>query len=217
MTNSPAAEAADLVLKSGIVYTRTSGDPFFFSSGWASPVFVDVKRLISLPVARSRLVELSLEIIDQQIGTDAYEQIAGCELAGVPFAAMIADRKNTPLVVAMKQGKGFGRLARFEGTFEPGTRTLLMDDLTTDGRTKSSVQNALEEAEADVVGIYVILDYKIFPGSPSITSLVTLGDIIAAAKNGNHLSPSVMKELETFAENAPQWSRRNGGIAGIGL
>ena len=83
-----------------------------------------------------------------------------------------------------------------------------MDDLTTDGRTKSSVQNALEEAEADVVGIYVILDYKIFPGSPSITSLVTLGDIIAAAKNGNHLSPSVMKELETFAENAPQWSRR---------
>lgn len=217
MTNSPAAEAADLILKSGIVYTRTSGDPFFFSSGWASPVFVDVKRLISLPVARSRLVELSLEIIDQQIGTDAYEQIAGCELAGVPFAAMIADRKNTPLVVAMKQGKGFGRLARFEGTFEPGTRTLLMDDLTTDGRTKSSVQNALEEAEADVVGIYVILDYKIFPGSPSITSLVTLGDIIAAAKNGNHLSPSVMKELETFAENAPQWSRRNGGIAGIGL
>ena len=118
MTNSPAAEAADLILKSGIVYTRTSGDPFFFSSGWASPVFVDVKRLISLPVARSRLVELSLEIIDQQIGTDAYEQIAGCELAGVPFAAMIADRKNTPLVVAMKQGKGFGRLARFEGTFE---------------------------------------------------------------------------------------------------
>ena len=217
MTNSPAAEAADLILKSGIAYTRTSGDPFFFSSGWASPVFVDVKRLISLPVARSRLVELSLEIIDQQIGTDAYEQIAGCELAGVPFAAMIADRKNTPLVVAMKQGKGFGRLARFEGTFEPGTRTLLMDDLTTDGRTKSSVQNAPEDAEADVVGIYAILDYKIFPGSPSITSLVTLGDIIAAAKNGNHLSPSVMKELETFAENAPQWSRRNGGIAGIGL
>ena len=217
MTNSPAAEAADLILKSGIAYTRTSGDPFFFSSGWASPVFVDVKRLISLPVARSRLVELSLEIIDQQIGTDAYEQIAGCELAGVPFAAMIADRKNTPLVVAMKQGKGFGRLARFEGTFEPGTRTLLMDDLTTDGRTKSSVQNAPEDAEADVVGIYAILDYKIFPGSPSITSLITLGDIIAAAKNGNHLSPSVMKELETFAENAPQWSRRNGGIAGIGL
>lgn len=215
MTVTPAAEVAELLLKSGIVYTRTSGDPFFFSSGWASPVFVDIKRLISLPAARGRLVELSLDIIDQQIGPDAYEQIAGCELAGVPFAAMIADRKSKPLVVAMKQGKGFGRLARFEGTFEPGTRTLLFDDLTTDGRTKTSVQRALEDAEADVVGIYVILDYKIFPGAPQISSLVTLADIIAAADRGNLLPPSVMSELQTFADNAPQWSRRNGGIAEI--
>ncbi len=215
MMVTPEAEVAELILKSGIVYTRTNGDPFFFSSGWASPVFVDIKRLISLPAARSRLVELSLDIIDQEIGADAYEQIAGCELAGVPFAAMIADRKNKPLVVAMKQGKGFGRLARFEGAFEPGTRTLLMDDLTTDGRTKTSVRRALQDAEADVVGIYVILDYKIFPGAPKISSLVTLSDIIAAADRGNLLPPSVMSELRTYADNAPQWSRRNGGIAEI--
>ncbi len=215
MTDSPAAEAAELVLKSGIVYTRTSGDPFFFSSGWASPVFVDIKRLIAFPAARSRLIELSLGVIDQQIGSDAFEQIAGCELAGVPFASMIADRKSKPLVVAMKQGKGFGRLARFEGTFKPGTRTLLMDDLTTDGRTKASVQRALEDAEADVIGIYVVLDYKIFTGAPEISSLVTLADIITVAAQGNHLAPSVISELETFAANASQWSRRNGGIADI--
>lgn len=213
MTDTPAAQAAELILKSGIVYTRTSGDPFFFSSGWASPVFVDVKRLISLPAARSRLVELSLNVIDDQIGTQSYEQIAGCELAGVPFAAMVADRRSLPLVVAMKQGKGFGRLARFEGTFEPGARTLLMDDVTTDGRTKMSVQRALEQAEARVVGIYVVLDYKVFPGAPEISSLVTLADIIDAAARGNHLEPAVMSELVAFAENAPQWSRRNGGIA----
>lgn len=215
MTDTPAAEAADLILKSGVVYTRASGDPFFFSSGWASPVFVDIKRLISLPAARARLVELSLNVIDDEIGRQSYEQIAGCELAGVPFAAMIADRKDLPLVVAMKQGKGFGRLARFEGTFEPGTRTLLMDDVTTDGRTKVSVQRALEDAEADVVGIYVVLDYKVFPGAPKISSLVTLSEIIGAAARGNHLAPSILKELEGFADNAAQWSRRNGGIAEI--
>lgn len=65
-------------------------------------MFVDIKRLISLPGARSRLVELSLQIINQQIGNDAYEQIAVCKIAGVPFAAMIADRKNKLLLVAMK-------------------------------------------------------------------------------------------------------------------
>jgi len=49
-------EAAEIVLKHGVVYTRTNGDPFFFSSGWASPVFIDIKRLISYPEARDQLL-----------------------------------------------------------------------------------------------------------------------------------------------------------------
>ena len=43
---SDPAQAAQIVVQSGAVYTRTSGDPFFFASGWASPIFVDIKRLI---------------------------------------------------------------------------------------------------------------------------------------------------------------------------
>jgi orotate phosphoribosyltransferase len=98
-----AIEAARIVLEAGAVYTRTSGDPFFFSSGWASPVFIDIKRLISFPSARDRLLTLALDRIDPEFGRDGFELIAGCELAGVPFAAMVADRRGLPLVVAMKQ------------------------------------------------------------------------------------------------------------------
>lgn len=210
-----AREAAQIILESGVVYTRTSGDPFFFSSGWASPVFIDVKRLISFPQYRDRLITLSLERIDAEIGADAFQQIAGCELAGVPFATMVADRRRLPLVVAMKQGKGFGRLSRFEGTFEPGTRTLLIDDLTTDGRTKSTFKRALLDAEADVVAIFVILDYNIFASEDRIASLVTLPDIIEVARTHNLLDPTALAEVERFSANAPQWSRRNGGIGGV--
>ena len=210
-----ALEAARIILDSDVVYTRTSGDPFFFSSGWASPVFIDIKRLISLPAARDRLVELSLDSIAKQFGATAFQQIAGCELAGVPFAAIMADRIGVPLVVAMKQGKGFGRLAHFEGSFEPGTKTLLIDDLTTDGRTKATFRSALEDAEADVVGIFVILGYGVFPAAPEIASLVTLPDILHVAERDQVLAPRTIKELRAFAEAAPQWSRRNGGVGGI--
>jgi orotate phosphoribosyltransferase len=37
--------------------------PVFFSSGWASPVFVDCKRIISYPVARTALIELAIRKI----------------------------------------------------------------------------------------------------------------------------------------------------------
>ena len=210
-----ALEAARIILDSDAVYTRTSGDPFFFSSGWASPVFVDIKRLISLPAARERLIALSLDTIAKEFEGAAFAQIAGCELAGVPFAAIMADRLGLPLVVAMKQGKGFGRLAHFEGSFAPGTATLLVDDLTTDGRTKATFKGALEAAEANVVGVFVILDYGVFPAAPQITSLVSLPDILHVAERDKVLEAGTIKELKAFAAAAPQWSRRNGGVGAI--
>jgi orotate phosphoribosyltransferase len=208
-----AEAAARIVVGGGAVYTRTSGDPFFFTSGWASPIFVDVKRLISLPDARDRLMTISLETIEQVIGSRTFDVVAGCELAGVPFATMIADRLRLPLVVVRKQGKGFGRLAQFEGTFEPGARALLVDDLATDGFSKTSFKSALERAEAAVVASFVLLNYAIFPAAPKIISLLTLADVIAVAESQHYIDARALEEVKSFLEDAPRWSRRNGGIA----
>ena len=180
---TPAADAARVILDGGAVHVRTDGEPFFFSSGWASPVFIDLKCLISDPDARGRLIELMLDGISTAYG-DAFEQVAGCELAGVPFATLTAHRLDLPLVIALKQARGFDRLSQCEGTFDPGAKTLLVDDLTTDGKTKANFKAALERAQANVVGIYVILNYGIFPTAPDIASLTSLADIIRAAEHG---------------------------------
>ena len=203
------------MLEAGAVYTRTSGDPFFFSSGWASPIFIDIKRLIAFPEARDRLIALALARIEALYGEGAFDQIAGCELAGVPFAAIVADRLRLPLVVAKKQSRGFGRLAQLEGAFDPGARTLLIDDLTTDGRTKANFRRALEAAEADVVGVFVLLDYRVFGAGGDIGSLMTLADILAAARAHALLEPGPLGVIEAFAADAAGWSRRNGGIGGV--
>ena len=210
-----ARAAARLVVEGGAVYVRTSGDPFFFTSGWASPIFIDIKRLISLPAARDTLVEAALERIEAAVGINTFDMIVGCELAGIPFAAIIADRLRLPLVVVRKQGKGFGRLAQFEGTFEPGARALLVDDLSTDGTNKTAFRSALERAEAKVVNIFVLLDYAIFPASARLVSLLTLSDIIAAAEEQRTLDARGLDEVKSFAANAAQWSKRNGGIGAL--
>lgn len=217
MTSHDAAalEAAKIVVDSGAVYIRTSGDPFFFSSGWASPVFIDLKRLISFADERRRLIELALQKIDEVYPPGAFDLIAGCELAGVPFAAMIADRRHQPLVVAMKRARGFGRMSQFEGTFEPAARTLLVDDLTTDGRTKVAIKQALKAAQAEVVGVFVLLDYSIFPEASDMTSLMNLADIVTVAKQGDRISGEALGVVEDFLADAPKWSRQNGGIGAV--
>jgi orotate phosphoribosyltransferase len=210
-----AAKAARIVVDNGAVYTRTSGDPFFFTSGWASPIFIDIKRLISVPIARESLITMALDKIGEKLGPNSFEMVAGCELAGIPFAALIADRLRLPLVVVRKQGKGFGRLAQFEGAFARGTRALLVDDLSTDGITKSTFRSALERAEAEVVDTFVFLDYGVFTLERKMMSLMTLADVIAAAETSQKFSGSVVQEVKAFAADAPSWSKRNGVIGAL--
>ena len=155
-----AAETARIISDSRSLYTRTDGEPFFFSSGWASPVFIDCKKLISSPDDRALLVEMAVEAITAHIDPDSLDAIAGCELTGVPFAALIADRLHKPLVLVCKQRKGFGRLAQFEGSFEAGAKVLLIDDLATDGASESVFMSALRKAEAEILGTLVLVDFN---------------------------------------------------------
>ena len=211
--SASAREAARIILEAGAVHIRTDGETYFFSSGWASPAFVDLKCLISMPAARDRLIDLMLKSIKSLYPHGGYRQIAGCELAGVPFAAIVASRMQLPLVIALKQARGFDRLSQCEGWFESGTPTLLVDDLTTDGRTKANFKQALQRAGADVIGIFVIFNYGIFPDSPSIGSLTTLADIISVAEEFRLLAPDALARIKSFSDDPVRWSRHHGGLS----
>jgi orotate phosphoribosyltransferase len=208
-----AAETARIIIEGRSLYTRTTGDPFYFSSGWASPVFIDCKKLISDPRSRNALVDMAVERISASVDIGSLDAVAGCELTGVPFATLIADRLGKPLVLVCKQSKGFGRLAQFEGSFEPGARVLLVDDLATDGVSETVFRTALQRADAAVLDTFVLIDFDVFPSEHTYLSLAKLGHIIGEAKAQGYLGPSDVAEIEAFAADAPAWSRLHGGIA----
>jgi orotate phosphoribosyltransferase len=222
--NALAEKTARILLDTRSVYVRTDGEPYFFSSGWASPVFVDCKRLISFPLARRTLIELAIEKILATAGYAGFDAIAGGELAGVPFAAMIADRLHLPLVIVRKQAKGFGPSAQIEGEITAGARVLLVEDLTTDGRTKAAFCTALMRAGAQVEHAFVVFKYGIFDRvvrdldslGVGLFSLAMLGDVLAHPLASARFSAEQRAELTRFADDPADWSRRHGGIAKVG-
>jgi len=124
-----AAEiTARILLETEAVLFRPD-DPFTFTSGRLSPVYIDCRRLISFPRARKRLMDLGAELIQRKVGFEALDAIAGGETAGIPFAAWIADRLSLPMLYVRKQPKGFGRNAQIEGRLADGARVLLVEDL----------------------------------------------------------------------------------------
>ena len=137
-------------------------DPYRFTSGWASPVYIDCRRLISFPRVRQTLMDFAASSIVREVGFETIDAVAGGETAGIPFAAWIADRLMLPMQYVRKQAKGFGRDAQIEGDFEAGSRVILVEDLTTDGQSKIRFCQALREAGAIVNHTFVIFHYDIF-------------------------------------------------------
>ena len=145
-TETDAAEiTARILLETDSVLFRPD-DPFTFTSGRKSPVYIDCRRLISFPRARTKLMDLGAELIERNAGYEGLDAIAGGETAGIPFAAWIADRLSLPMLYVRKQPKGFGRNAQIEGELKDGSRILLVEDLASEGTSKLNFVNAIRPA-----------------------------------------------------------------------
>src|SRR3954463_10834771 len=70
--------------------------PFIFTSGLASPVYTDCRRLISFPRVRNALMDFGASIILRDIGFENLDAVAGGETAGIAFAAWMGDRLPPP-------------------------------------------------------------------------------------------------------------------------
>lgn len=189
-------------------------EPFTFTSGRKSPVYVDCRRIISFPRARAMMMDLGVGLLAQRAGVEAFDVVAGGETAGIPFAAWMAERMGLPMVYVRKQPKGFGRNARIEGTFREGARVLLVEDLATDGGSKLSFIEALREAGAQVAHSFVVFHYGIFPqgitqleeAGVRLHGLCTWWDALAAAEEKGYLAEAGIAEVRRFLENPDSWA-----------
>lgn len=195
--------------------------PFIFTSGRASPVYTDCRRLISFPRVRQTLMDFGAATVMREAGFEAFDAVAGGETAGIPFAAWMADRLGLPMHYVRKQAKGFGRNAQIEGNVIAGQRVLLVEDMATDGGSKVNFCRALRDAGTTVEHIFVVFYYDIFPESQKILSdlgiklhaLATWWDVLAAAKAGGKFETSRLAEVEKFMRDPSGWSKAHGGAA----
>lgn len=214
-----ARETALALVQIGAV--RLSADrPFMFSSGLVSPVYIDCRRIISYPALRQRLMACATEVMQSDIpGTQA---VAGGEAAGIPFAALIAANAALPMQYVRKRPKGYGPHAQVEGVVLPGQQVTLIEDLTTDGRSKLRFCKALRRAGAQVSDCLMIFYYDIFPQTREMLaaeglvlhSLANWQDILAVSSGADSpFTDRELAEIRSFLDNPLDWSARHGGAS----
>jgi len=213
-----ADQTARMLIEIEAVHVRPE-EPFTFTSGLKSPVYIDCRKLISFPRVRSVLMDFLVQTICRAAGYERFDAIAGGETAGIPFAAWIADRLALPMLYVRKKPKGFGRDALIEGWLRDGQRVLLVEDLTTDGGSKLKFAQGLRDAGAEVGHTAVVFYYDIFKDTPArlaaqglaMHHLATWWDVLRAARAIGQIDSARLDEAERFLSNPRQWSAAHGG------
>jgi len=201
----------------------SEGKPFIFTSGWASPVYIDCRKLIFYPRIRGQLVDFATATLARDAGFEQFDVVAGGETAGIPYAAWIADRLGLPMQYIRKKPKGFGRNAQIEGKLDPGQRVLLVEDLATDGRSKVNFVRAIRDADGKCDHCFVLFFYDIYAEGNKILAdlgvtlhyLTTWRDLLAVAKTSGKFDPKMLAEVEKFIDDPAGWSKAHGGVAEV--
>lgn len=219
-----ARRTAQALLDTGAILLRPDR-PFMLSSGWAAPVYLDIPRALSFPLARRALLEGAQARILAQVGYDGFDTVAATEQGGIAIAAMLAERFHLPFVTVRRRAQGFGGDAHIEGALKPGARVLLVSDVTTDGRSKGAYCRALERAGATVARIFVLFKWGIFdrvaaggaglvtdPGA-GLFALAHWGDVVREAEARGALPAPALAELRNYLADPVAWSAAHGGLA----
>jgi orotate phosphoribosyltransferase len=207
---------ARALLQAGCVSVQTD-EPFRLPSGWASPVYMDCRRLISFPAIRRDLVAQSLTMLRSRGCLEDVSAIAGGEASGIALAAWLAWALELPLLYVRKKPAGRSQI---EGVVAHGARVLLVDDLMAAGHSKLRFADALRAAGAEVENVFTIFDYGTFDSQALLAtrglrahSLSNWADVLSVARETELIGAPHVVELQRFLQDPSGWSQAHGGIS----
>ena len=197
--------------------------PYKYASGIISPVYIDCRKLLSFPRIRSTVMDFAASTLLRDAGFEQFDCIAGGETAGIPFAALLADRLGLPMIYVRKQPKGHGRNAQIEGNMPEGSRVLVIEDLTTAGGSMFKFIDAVRAAGGIVDHGIALFFYDIFgqqrftDGKVRLHHIATWRNVLAVARAQKLFDDKTLEEVEAFLDAPLAWSGRNGGVSELSL
>jgi uridine monophosphate synthetase len=127
---------------------------FRLKSGEVSSHYLDLRQIISSP----QLLAGVAEAYESMLRPLAFDRIAAIPVAAVPLAAAASLRLGKPFIYPRITVKKHGTGNAIEGSFEPGERVVLLDDVISSAHSKLEAIAILEAAGLEVTDLVVLVD-----------------------------------------------------------
>lgn len=207
MTNEKAV--AEKLLQVNAVRLNPQ-QPFTWASGWKSPIYCDNRKVLGFPYVRDFIKSELCNVIFEQF-PDA-ELLAGVATAGIAWGAMAADQLKLPYIYVRPKPKEHGLGNQIEGFYQPGQKTLIIEDLISTGKSSLQVVDVAREAGLDVVGMVSIFTYGFRQAEEAFAekgvkyaSLTNYENLISLAVEKGTVSPDLQNTLLNWRRDPSNW------------
>jgi uridine monophosphate synthetase len=144
------ASLADGLLDAGCI----KFGEFTLKSGLSSPIYIDLRRVISHPEFLGQVGAAYLPILRRL----DFDRLAALPYAAIPIATTISLRGKYPLIYPRKEVKQYGTRVEIEGDYHAGETVVVIDDLATTGGSKFEAIEKLTAAGLVVRDVVVLID-----------------------------------------------------------
>lgn len=132
---------------------------FTLSSGRKSHFYLDLRILQSYPLYFRKTISLLKDLIYSQIGIESFDYICSVPTSGTIFGSALSYELFKPHIYVRKDLKSYGTQKKIEGTLEPNSKILFVDDVITTGQSILSGIESLSN-HTTISGVVVLVDRK---------------------------------------------------------
>lgn len=184
-------------------------NPFTWASGIQSPIYCDNRITLSHPEERNFMARSLMALVDDWENIDI---IAGVATAGIPYASILAHMTEKPLIYVRSGSKKHGRQNIIEGSFSPGQRVIVVEDLISTGGSVLDAVAQLRSANLHVAGVIAIFSYQLEEAARNFDNmnvshkvLSNYSDLIQQAVEMNYVNKEELETLEKWNTSPQNW------------
>jgi uridine monophosphate synthetase len=200
MTPSPISNLQSLLAQDLFDSQCVRFGEFKLKSGIMSPIYLDLRRLITYPQVLRRAAQSYVALLREL----QFDRIAGLPYAGLPIATAVSLEANWPMIYPRKEAKAYGTKAEIEGLYNAGETVVMIDDLITDGGAKIEAADKLKAAGLIVKDIVVLIDRgqggkeTLAEAGYTLHAVATLKPLLAEWRNSGAMTQTQFEEVSTF-------------------